>query len=63
MQQDVFCSMVLQRDIALEQLAVVYRAIKLLNAGTYLCLVLHCIGETSMKWALRWLFLYRHLAK
>jgi hypothetical protein len=39
---------------------VVYRAIKLLSAGTYFCPVPHCIGEASTKWALRGHFLYRH---
>ena len=52
--------MVLQRDIVLEHLAVVYHAIEALAVGTYLCPVPHCIGEVSTKWALRRHFLDRH---
>jgi hypothetical protein len=48
-QHDVFCSMVLQRDIVVDRPPVVYLAIKLLGAGTYFCLVPHCIGKASTK--------------
>jgi hypothetical protein len=59
-QHAVFCSMVIQRDIVVDRPPVVYRAIKLLGAGTYFCPVPHCIGEASTKWALRWHFLFHH---
>ncbi len=48
-QHDVFCSMVLQRDIVVDRPAVVYRAIESLSAGTYFCPVPHYIGEASTK--------------
>jgi hypothetical protein len=48
-QHDIFCSMVLQRDIMVHCPPVVYLAIKLLGAGMYFCPVLHCIGEVSTK--------------
>jgi hypothetical protein len=60
LQHDVFCSMVLQRDIVVDCPPVVYRAIELLSAGTYFCLVPHCIGEASAKWALRQHFSFHH---
>jgi len=59
-QHDVFRSMVLQRDIVLDRPAVVYRAIKTLAVGKYLCPVPNCIGEASKKWTLRRHFLHRH---
>ncbi len=59
-QHDIFCSMVLQRDIMVNCPPVIYRAIELLGTGTYVCPVLHCVGKASTKWALRWHFLYRH---
>ncbi len=59
-QHDVFCLMVLQRDIAVDRPAVVYRAIESIAAGTNFCPVPHCVGEASTKWALRRHFLYRH---
>jgi hypothetical protein len=59
-QHDVFRSMVLQRDIVVDHPAVVYRAIKLLSTGKYFCLVPHCVGKASTKWALRRHFLHRH---
>jgi hypothetical protein len=52
--------MILQRDIAVECPAVVYRAIESLGVGTYFCPVPHCVGEVSTKWALRWHFLHHH---
>ena len=52
--------MVLQRDIRVDYPPVVYRVIKLLGVGMYICPVLHCIGGASTKWALRWHFLFRH---
>jgi hypothetical protein len=48
-QHDVFCSMVLQRDIVVDQPAVVYCAIKSLSVGAYFCPVPHCIGKASTK--------------
>ncbi len=39
---------------------VIYRGIKLLGTGTYVCPVPHCVGKASMKWALRRHFLYCH---
>jgi hypothetical protein len=59
-QHDIFCSMVLQRDIMVNRPPVIYRAIESLGTGTYICPVPHCVGKASTKWALRWHFLYRH---
>ncbi len=59
-QHNVFCSMVLQQDIVVDCTPVVYCAIKSLSMGTYFCLVPHCIGEASTKWALRQHFLFCH---
>jgi hypothetical protein len=59
-QHIVFCSRVLQRDIVVDRPPMVYHTIKLLSAGTYFCLVPHCICKASTKWALRWHFLFRH---
>jgi hypothetical protein len=59
-QHDVFHSMVLQQDLVVECLPVIYRAIKLIAAGAYYCLVPQHVGEASTKWALRRHFPYRH---
>jgi hypothetical protein len=59
-QHDVFRSMVLQRDVVVDCPTVVYRAIKSLGTGKYFCLVPHCVGEASTKWALRQHFLHCH---
>ncbi len=55
-----FCFMVLQRDIIVDCPPVVYHAIESLGAGMYIWPVPHCIGGASMKWALRWHFLFCH---
>jgi hypothetical protein len=59
-QHDVFQSMVLQREIVVDPSPVIYRAIKLIAAGRYLCPVPHCIGKASTKGNLRRHFLDRH---
>jgi hypothetical protein len=60
-QHNVFCSMVLQRDIVLERPAVVYSAIESLAVGTYLCpcTELHWRGEHEVS-SLSWHYLYSH---
>jgi hypothetical protein len=45
LQHNIFCSMVLQRDIVVDCPSVVYRAFKLLSAGTYSCPVPHWQGK------------------
>jgi hypothetical protein len=48
-QHDIFCSMVLQRDIKVNPPPVIYHAIESSSAGMYVCPVPHCIGKASTK--------------
>jgi hypothetical protein len=42
--------MVLQREIVVDHLPVIYRAIESITVGKYICPVLRCSGEVSTKW-------------
>jgi hypothetical protein len=42
--------MVLQREIVVDRLPVIYRAIELIAMGKYICLVPRCGGKVSTKW-------------
>jgi hypothetical protein len=42
--------MVLQREIVVDRLPVIYRAIESIAVGKYICPVPRCGGEASTKW-------------
>jgi hypothetical protein len=52
--------MVLQREIMVNRLPVIYRAIELAALGKYIGLVPRCSGKASTKWNLRRHFLDQH---
>ncbi len=59
-QHDIFWSFVLNRDLAPEQAAVVYRAMELPATGIYLCPVPQCGGHSGTRFKLRRHFLMQH---
>jgi hypothetical protein len=52
--------MVLQREIVVDRLPVIYRAIKSAAVGKYICPVPRCSGNASMKWNFQQNFLDQH---
>jgi hypothetical protein len=52
--------MVLQREIVVDRLPVIYRAIESITVGKYICPVPRCGGKASTKWNFRRHFLDRH---
>jgi hypothetical protein len=60
MRHDVYRSIVLNRDIVKERLAVVYRAITLPLTDRYFCPVANCVGKASTWWNLCRHFLEHH---
>ncbi len=60
LQHNIFHSMAIQQDILVKYQPVVYRAIKLIATGTYVCPVPHCVDKRSTKWSLLWHFLDPH---
>ncbi len=59
-QHNVFQSMVLQREIVVNRLPVIYRAIKSTAVAKYICLVPRCGGKASTKWNFQQHFLDQH---
>ncbi len=50
-QHDIFCSFVLQQDIVIDRLAVIYCEIESIATDTYPCLVPNCINKAITRWA------------
>jgi hypothetical protein len=59
-QHNIFRSFVLNRNLAPEQAAVVYRATELPATGIYLCPVPQCGGHSGTRFNLRQYFLMQH---
>jgi hypothetical protein len=59
-QHDIFWSFVLNRDLAPERAAVVYRATDSPATGIYFCLVPQCGGHSGTRFNLRQNFLMQH---